>query len=116
MKTEIRSAQDPHAVRYAADVLRHDGLGAFRTDPVYGVGALVFREEAVQRLYRVKGRSTDKAIAVLVAQHADLANIAGALTPAAELIARRFWPGPLTLVVSKHPRLPEAVSGLPTVG
>ncbi len=116
MKTEILSAQDPQAVRYAADVLRHDGLVAFPTDTVYGVGALVFREAAVQRLYRVKGRSTDKAIAVLVAQHADLGNIAGELTPAAQQIARRFWPGPLTLVVSKHPKLPEAVSGLPTVG
>lgn len=116
MKTEILSVQDPQAVRYAADVLRHDGLVAFPTDTVYGVGALVFREPAVQRLYRVKGRSTDKAIAVLVADHADLAKIAGTLAPAAQRIAQRFWPGPLTLVVAKHPRLPEAVSSLPTVG
>jgi L-threonylcarbamoyladenylate synthase len=116
MKTEILSAQDPQAVRYAADVLRHDGLVAFPTDTVYGVGALVFREAAVQRLYRVKGRSTDKAIAVLVADDSDLLNIAGALSPAARLVARKFWPGPVTLVVNRHPQLPQAVSGLPTVG
>ncbi len=116
MKTEILSAQDPQAVRYAADVLRHDGRGACATVTVDGVGALVFREAAVQRLYRVKGRSTDKAIAVLVAHHADLVNIAGALTPRAQQMAQRFWPGPLTLIVPKHPRLPEAVSALPTVG
>jgi L-threonylcarbamoyladenylate synthase len=116
MKTEILSAQDPQAVRYAADVLRHDGLVAFPTDTVYGVGALVFREAAVQRLYRVKGRSTDKAIAVLVADDSDLLNIAGALSPAARQVARKFWPGPVTLVVNRHPQLPQAVSGLPTVG
>ncbi len=116
MKTEILSAHDAQAIRYAADVLRHDGLVAFPTDTVYGVGALVFREAAVQRLYRVKGRSTDKAIAVLVAHHADLLNIAGVLTPAAQQVAQKFWPGPVTLVVPRHPRLPKAVSGLPTVG
>ncbi len=116
MKTEIIAAQDAHAVRYAADVLRHDGLVAFPTDTVYGVGALAFHAKAVQRLYGIKGRPTDKAIAVLVAQSADLARVAAALTPAAEKIARRFWPGPLTLVVAKHPALPQAVSGLPTVG
>jgi L-threonylcarbamoyladenylate synthase len=116
MKTEIITAQDPQAVRYAADVLRHDGLVAFPTDTVYGVGALVFREAAVQRLYRVKGRSTDKAIAVLVAQPADLLNVAGTLTASARQVAQKFWPGPLTLVVARHPRLPKAVSGLPTVG
>ena len=116
MKTETLSAQDAQAVRYAADVLRHDGLVAFPTDTVYGVGALVFREAAVQRLYRVKGRSTDKAIAVLVAHNADLLNIAGTLTRSARQMAEKFWPGPLTLVVSKHPGLPRAVSSGPTVG
>ena len=116
MKTEILSAQVAQAVRYAADVLRHDGLVAFPTDTVYGVGALVFREAAVQRLYRVKGRSTDKAIAVLVAHNADLLNIAGVLTRSAQRLADKFWPGPLTLVVPKHPSLPQAVSALPTVG
>jgi L-threonylcarbamoyladenylate synthase len=116
MKTEIITAQEPNAARHAADVLRHGGLVAFPTDTVYGVGALAFRDEAVERLYGVKGRSTDKAIAVLVAESADLARVAGALTPAAEKIARRFWPGPLTLVVPKHPALPKAISGLPTVG
>ena len=116
MKTEILSARDPQAVRYAADVLRHDGLVAFPTDTVYGVGALVFHEAAVERLYTVKGRSTDKAIAVLVGQPDDLANIAGSLTQSAQQIARRLWPGSLTLVVDRHPNLPRAVSTLPTVG
>ena len=116
MKTEVLSASDPDAIRHAVDVLRHNGLVAFPTDTVYGVGALAFKAEVVQRLYVVKGRSTDKAIAVLVARTADLPKVAKELTPSAQKLAQKFWPGPLTLVVPKHPDLPGAVSALPTVG
>ena len=109
-------ANDPNALRYAGDVLRYGGLVAFPTDTVYGVGALAFHPEAVLRLYTVKGRPTEKAIAVLIGREADLAQVAGELTPAARRLAEKFWPGSLTLVVPKHPRLPQAVSALPTVG
>ena len=116
MKTEVLPASDPNALRYAVDVLRYGGLVAFPTDTVYGVGALAFHREAVMRLYTVKGRSTDKAIAVLIGREADLAQVAADLTPAARRLAAKFWPGSITLVVPKHPHLPEAVSGHPTVG
>jgi L-threonylcarbamoyladenylate synthase len=116
MKTEVLPAVDPNALRYAVDVLRYGGLVAFPTDTVYGVGALAFHHEAVLRLYTVKGRSTDQAIAVLIGREADLAQVASELTPGARRLAEKFWPGSITLVVPKNPRLPEAVSGLPTVG
>jgi L-threonylcarbamoyladenylate synthase len=80
------------------------------------VGALVQREQAVQRLYTIKGRSADKAIAVLVARSDDLTSIAAQLMPSAQKLALLFWPGSLTLVVPRHPNLPTAVSSLPTVG
>ena len=115
MKTEVLLASDAHAVRYAADVLRHNGLVAFPTDTVYGVGAQAFRAEAVERLYSVKGRSTDKAIAVLVSRNSELRAVANEITPCARKLALKFWPGPVTLVVPKHPSLPAAVSALPTV-
>jgi L-threonylcarbamoyladenylate synthase len=116
MKTEVLPTSDPNALRHAADVLRHNGLVAFPTDTVYGVGALAFKAEAVQRLYIVKGRATDKAIAVLVSRTADLSKVAKELVPSAQRLAEKYWPGPLTLVVPKHPDLPAAVSALPTVG
>jgi len=116
MKTEVLSAADPEAVRYAASVLRHGGLVAFPTDTVYGVGAMAFVNDTVERLYTVKGRSTDKAIAVLLGRAEDLPKVAAALSPLAEKLTRVFWPGPLTLVVNKNPALPSAVSALPTVG
>ena len=116
MKTEILLTSDPNALRYAVDVLRYGGLVAFPTDTVYGVGALAFHREAVMRLYTVKGRPTDKAIAVLLGREADLAQVTSELTPAARRLAEKFWPGSITLVVAKHPTLPEAISSLPTVG
>lgn len=116
MKTEVISASDPQALSRAAEVLRRGRLVAFPTDTVYGVGALAFNAEAVQRLYIVKGRSTQKAIAVLIARNSDLLKVAQELTPSAQKLAIRFWPGALTLVVPKHPRLPKAVSALSTVG
>ncbi len=116
MQTIVLSAEAPEALPQAVAVLQRGGLVAFPTDTVYGVGALAFAGEAVQRLYEVKGRSAEKAIAVLVAREADLAQVAAALTPSARALALRFWPGPLTLVVPKHSALPEAVSTGPTVG
>jgi L-threonylcarbamoyladenylate synthase len=116
VKTEVLLTSDPNALRYAVDVLGYGGLVAFPTDTVYGVGALAFHHEAVMRLYTVKGRSTDKAIAVLIGRAADLADVATALTPVAKKLAEKFWPGSLTLVLPKHPRLPAAVTGVATVG
>ncbi len=116
MKTEVLSITDPNALHYAVDVLHYGGLVAFPTDTVYGVGALAFHHEAIMRLYTVKGRSTDKAIAVLIGREADLTQVASELTPAARRLAEKFWPGSITLVVPKSPQLPEAVSVLPTVG
>jgi L-threonylcarbamoyladenylate synthase len=116
VKTEILSASDPEALRHATLVLRHSGLVAFPTDTVYGVGAMVFLERAVERLYTVKGRSTDKAIAVLIGRSEDLGKVAVGLSPLAERLAHKFWPGSLTLVVPKHSTIPSVVSPLPSLG
>ena len=116
MKTEILSATAPGAAERAVAVLRRGGLVAFPTDTVYGVGALAFDEETVKKLYVIKGRNTDKAIAVLLASAEDAARVTTGLTPVGRRLAEAFWPGPITLILPKHPRLPEAVSSLPTVG
>jgi L-threonylcarbamoyladenylate synthase len=116
MQTLTISAQAADALSQALAVLERGGLVAFPTDTVYGVGALAFSAAAVQQLYEVKGRSAEKSIPVLVAREADLVRVAAVLTPSARSLAHCFWPGPLTLVVPKHPALPEAVSALPTVG
>lgn len=81
------------------------GLLIFPTDTVYGLGVNADREEAVSRLFDLKQRPAELAIPVLIGSRADLARVVGSWPPAAEALARAFWPGPLTLVLPKHPDL-----------
>ncbi|MBU4224872.1 MAG: threonylcarbamoyl-AMP synthase [Chloroflexi bacterium] len=116
MKTEVLSAQAPSTLPRALAILRGGGLVAFPTDTVYGVGALAFDAAAIEKIYEAKGRSTEKAIPILLGDTADLEKVTAQVSEMALRLAGRFWPGPLTLVVPKHPSLPEAVSTAPTVG
>ncbi len=116
METIILAAELPDTLPRALTTLRAGGLIAFPTDTVYGVGALAFDGAAVESIYAAKGRGTEKAIPVLLGDADDLKDVAVTVSEIAEKLAARFWPGPLTLVVPKHPDLPEAVSTAPTVG
>jgi L-threonylcarbamoyladenylate synthase len=116
MKTEILPAQDPKTLERALSVLQEGGLVAFPTDTVYGIGAMVFDGAAVERIYTVKDRPVEKAIPVLLGGPEDLTKVTQDVPEMAVRLAAHFWPGPLTLVVPKHPDLPEAVSATATVG
>lgn len=107
---ELLSVSDPAALARAAALLRGGELVAFPTDTVYGVGAVAWDGAAVARLYVAKLRAADKAIPILLADPADLALVAVAPSPAAMRLARRFWPGPLTLVVPKAAAVPDEVT------
>lgn len=116
MKTDILPAHDPETQMRALAVLRSGGLVAFPTDTVYGVGALAFNAAAVNSIYAAKDRPVEKAIPVLIADPADLEKVSRQVSEPAVRLATHFWPGPLTLVVLKHPDLPEAISATLTVG
>lgn len=116
MKTEILSTRHPEAVSRAVSVLNQGGLVAFPTDTVYGLAAAIFDIDAIELLYEVKKRDQNKAIAVLMSSPQDLDRVAMTPNRAALKLAGKFWPGPLTLVVSRHPDLPEILSPLPTIG
>jgi L-threonylcarbamoyladenylate synthase len=116
MKTEILRADHPIAMSHAIDVLQHGGLVAFPTDTVYGLASLPFNGEYVDRLFVAKGRSNNRAIAVLIGHVDGLPKIIREMSPIALRLAQQFWPGPLTLVVPGHPNLPEALSPDHSVG
>jgi L-threonylcarbamoyladenylate synthase len=116
MKTELLRADHPVALDHAVDVLQHGGLVAFPTDTVYGLAAMPFKAEVVERLFTAKGRNNARAIAVLIGDFAHLKQITFEMGEKAETLARRFWPGPLTLVVLKQPSLPDVLSPDNTVG
>jgi L-threonylcarbamoyladenylate synthase len=98
---EIISASEARVVEYAAALLSRGELVCYPTDTVYGVGAAASNEDAIRRLFAVKGRSLDKAMPLLIAQPADAERIAEAPVEARRLI-ERFWPGPLTLVMQRR--------------
>lgn len=101
----------------AAGHLRAGGLVAFPTETVYGLGADALNEAAVRRVFALKGRPSSNPLIVHVADEAGARRVAADWPRRAELLAARFWPGPLTLVVPARPDLPpEVTAGLQTVG
>ena len=116
METIIFPANEDNAIPHALEILKRGGLVAFPTDTVYGVGALAFDAAAVESIYTAKGRPIEKAIPILIGEPEDLDKVTVEIPLIAAKLAARFWPGPLTLVVPKHPNLPDVVSAGPTVG
>lgn len=100
----------------AADVLRAGGLVAFPTETVYGLGANAEDPAAVGRIYAAKGRPTSHPLIVHLASAEQLDDWADDVPAAARVLAERFWPGPLTLVLRRSRRIPlETTGGLETV-
>jgi L-threonylcarbamoyladenylate synthase len=104
-------------VRRAAQILRAGGLVAFPTETVYGLGADASSEQAVARLYAVKRRPADHPVIV----HFDSAESAFGwaidIPDAARALAKKFWPGPLTLILKRSPKARDFVTGgQPSVG
>jgi L-threonylcarbamoyladenylate synthase len=116
MRTQILSAADSRSLDDALSRLRKHQLIAFPTDTVYGLGASLDSPIAIDKLYSVKGRDSAKAIAVLVGEAAALSAITLDIGQAAQRLAEKFWPGPLTLVVPRRLDLPDNLSSLPTIG
>jgi len=116
METITLSIDDPTAISRALAVLQAGGLIAFPTDTVYGLAAATFSTAAIEKLFEAKNREGAKAIAVLVGELRQLDLLTTGLTESARRLADRFWPGPLTLVVPKHPILPANISPYPSVG
>jgi L-threonylcarbamoyladenylate synthase len=97
-------------VERAVEILKKGGIVAFPTDTVYGLGGDVFNVPAVERIYRVKQRSLDMPLPVLLADAAGLADIAAGVPEMAWCLINRFWPGGLTLVLNKKKSLPDIVT------
>ena len=116
MKTMLLPIDDPQAVPMALELIRAGGLVAFPTDTVYGLAADLHNEKAINNLFAAKGREMNKAIAVLVSSVEQLDEITPGFSEPAKILAARFWPGALTLVVSRRHELPDVLSALPTIG
>src|SRR5579872_989442 len=104
-------------VDQAASLLREGKLVAFPTETVYGLGANALDAAAVARIFQAKGRPRTSPLIVHVDSIEMARGLASEWPAAADALAQRYWPGPLTLVVPKKPSIPDIVTaGLPTVG
>ena len=100
----------PAQLDLAAQLLREHRLVAFPTDTVYGLGTLAFAGPSVLKLYVAKERPPEKAIPILIADLADLDQVALNVPPSAYRLMEAFWPGALTIVVPRQPHIPVEVS------
>jgi L-threonylcarbamoyladenylate synthase len=115
MKTQVML---PHtaAVALAAEVIRAGGLVAFPTETVYGLGADALRAEAVRGIFTAKGRPATDPLIIHLHEASQARDVAVAFPPPAQTLAEAFWPGPLTLVLPRGPRVPpEVTAGRDTV-
>ena len=95
----------------AVAVLRAGGLVAFPTETVYGLGADACNAEAVKKVFAAKSRPHDHPLIVHVASAAQAADWARDIPAAAHTLAKKFWPGPLTLILKRAPSVSDLVTG-----
>jgi L-threonylcarbamoyladenylate synthase len=98
-------------VRRAVEILRRGGLVAFPTETVYGLGADASNAQAIKRLYEVKGRPTEHPVIVHFASADEAFRWAREVPEGAKALARRFWPGPLTLILKRSGLARDFVTG-----
>ncbi|UWG97196.1 threonylcarbamoyl-AMP synthase [Dehalobacter sp. DCM] len=95
----------------AGELLKKGEIVAFPTETVYGLGANALNGAACQKIYAVKGRPADNPLIVHIASLAEVTGIVRVWPQKAEICARQFWPGPLTIVLPKKDIIPDIVSG-----
>ncbi len=120
MKTRIIKISsrnpDERSIAAAATVIKNGGLVVFPTETVYGLGANALDKQAVQKIFTAKKRPADNPLIVHIASYADLIKLAYPLPSYAQKLIRKFWPGPLTLVLRKKRLVPDVVTaGGPTI-
>ena len=107
----VLKAEVEGSLAEALAVLKGGGLIAYPSDTVYGLGAAASDERAVARAFAVKGRLSEKALPLLLADVEDMAPLCAEVPPIAKLLTERFWPGPLTVVLRRSPSFQSPALG-----
>jgi L-threonylcarbamoyladenylate synthase len=103
-------------IKKAAEIIKSGGVVAFPTETVYGLGANAYDEQAVKKIFELKGRPQDNPLIVHISKKQDVYIVAREIPEKAKVLIGEFWPGPLTLVLPKNPSIPDIVTaGLDTV-
>jgi L-threonylcarbamoyladenylate synthase len=102
---------DMAGIRLVSQVILQGGVAAFPTETFYGLGADARNEEALQKIFQIKGREEDKPLLLLIADRDWLSGLVRNIPPVAGRLMEKFWPGPLTLVFEASPRLSALLTG-----
>ncbi len=111
MQTKVLSAQNEAAAPAAADVIRRGGLVAVPTETVYGLGANGLDENAVAKIFEVKGRPQDNPLILHICGAEQIGCFCRDVPQAAYALADAFWPGPLTMVLPARDVVPKRTTG-----
>ena len=111
MNTLLLSAQDAATAGLAAQILKNGGLVAIPTETVYGLGANGLDENAVAKIFIAKGRPQDNPLILHIAEAEEMERFCHSIPESAYALARRFWPGPLTMVLPAREIVPKRTTG-----
>ena len=116
MQTLYLSSHEPNTVQIASELIKSGELVAIPTETVYGLGADGLNEAAVAKIFEAKGRPQDNPLILHVADAADIEKFCHGIPDAAWVLAEKFWPGPLTMVLPAKDTVPKrTTAGLSTV-
>jgi len=116
MKTRIINSRSSISFLRASLALKLGKIVAIPTDTVYGVAVRINKASSIEKLYQIKVREHTKAIPVLLGDISQLEEVTPVISQSLLNLAKKFWPGPLTIIVPKHPNLPENLSPTATLG
>lgn len=102
---------DEAALREAAHVIKNGGIAVYPTETVYGLAAVFNNEKALERLFAAKGRKESNPVLLLIESRKQLAGLAAEIPSEAMDLAKRWWPGPLTMLFKAHPSLSAYLKG-----
>ncbi|NYB74612.1 threonylcarbamoyl-AMP synthase [Sedimentibacter hydroxybenzoicus DSM 7310] len=106
---------DYNIIKEASEIINKGGVVVFPTETVYGIGADALNDEAVEKIFKSKGRPQDNPLIVHIADYSELYNLVSDIPENAKLLADEFWPGPLTMILNKKDILSDKITaGLQT--
>ena len=111
INTKIYKGDDHVGIEEAVKILQSDGLVAFPTETVYGLGANALNEGAAAKIYAAKGRPSDNPLIVHIADTKSVYELAKEVPQKAVMLMEAFWPGPLTIILNKKDIVPAGTTG-----
>ncbi len=115
-KIILKEKEYKRRIKKAGKIIKKGGLVAFPTETVYGLGGDAFNKKSAAKIYAAKGRPSDNPLIVHIAELSGLEKIVQTIPPIAKILAKEFWPGPLTMIFNKKENIPtETTGGLQTI-